>query len=134
MCIIIDNCLVMDLKNDQKHMEPIKKYLEKGGIVVLSDELYREYPASFQAAVVELQRRNQVRKVKAPALGNDVRKLITSNDHHVISLVLGAAVEVVCTTDDDLTNDLKNPKIIKKPRCKVYRHARAKRVLSGCCP
>lgn len=134
MCIVIDNCQAMDIKNNHEDMEPVVRYLKKGGIIVLSDKLYKEYPSSFQSTIVELQRRNQVRRVSPPALDKAVKAIVTSNDHHVIALVREARVEVVCTADNRLTDDLKNPRIVSNPRCRVYRHKSAKRILSGCCP
>jgi hypothetical protein len=134
MCIIIDTNMAGDYASNKEYLGPIKNYLLKGGRVVISDTLFREYPASFKNVVVELKRMGRISQFVDRPLPASVCERMISNDHHIVGLVRISRVRVVCTKDHELIVDLKNSNVVPKPRCKVYRQPSARRVLVGCCP
>jgi hypothetical protein len=134
MCIIIDTCMAGDYIHKKKQLAPIGRYLEGGGKVIIDADLYGEYPTKFRNLIVELSRVGRIVRLNPPPLPRSVSTLLVSNDVHVVRLVRAAKSRVVCTRDDNLIKDLKNGSIVNAPRCKVYKHDGAKRVLDGCCP
>jgi hypothetical protein len=45
-----------------------------------------------------------------------------SNDHHIIALARASGARLLCTDDELLAGDFRNPALISKPRGKVYRN------------
>lgn len=133
MCIVIDANMACDFANGAEHTKPISKYIEQGGLVTLNEKLLEEYPKRVHPLFAELARSNRVRKFTLSQLPDELQALVTSDDPHIIDLVLQSKTTVVCTQDKALTDDLTNHRIIKNPRCKVYQHDGAKDILRGCC-
>lgn len=132
MCIIIDNCVTGDYVNKRSYLQPVAKYVDRGGRVIVSASVFLEYPFSFQKIIVEWRRNGRVKQFEDVPLPRQLAQLLISNDSHVVALVRTSGVRVVCTTDANLIVDLKNPAIINAPRCKVYKKESAKSVLNGC--
>jgi len=134
MCLIIDNNVTGDLLGGRDYIDPVRKYIRDGGNLIVSDVLIMEYPYRMQNLVNELLRQKRVHYFRNGKLRVDVEREMVSDDWHVIDLVQRSKARVVCTRDNNLTIDLKNPKIVHNPRCRVYRHQGAKDLLVGCCP
>jgi rRNA-processing protein FCF1 len=134
VCIVVDTSTAGDYVNKKEYLAPVGNFILKGGKIVISRCLFEEYPASFRNLVVELKRVGKVVQCDDEDLPPEIAAKMESDDPHVVSLVRKSRSRVVCTRDDNLIKDLKNKAIVDSPRCSVYRHEGARRVLSGCCP
>ena len=133
MCIIIDANMATDFSNGADYTSPIAEYIKRGGSLVVNDQLFAEYPRKIHSILSELGRSKKLKKFDCGQLPDNIASKMISDDPHIVDLVLQSKTTVVCTKDEDLTADLKNPNIVRRPRCSVYKHEGSKSVLVGCC-
>src|SRR5262245_54821214 len=130
MCIVVDTSTAGDYVNKKQYLKPVGNFILRGGRIVISERLFQEYPVSFRNVVVELKRMGKVMQFDDEQLPAEIAGQMASDDPHVVSLVRKSKTRVVCTRDDNLILDLKNSAIVSSPRCSVYKHEGARRVLS----
>lgn len=56
---------------------------------------------------------------------------LRSNDPHILALARASGARLLYTADKDLIADFKNPRIVSRPRGKVYSGAANARLLAG---
>lgn len=133
MCIIVDTNMTGDYQKKPAYLQPVLRYFLGGGKITINPALIQEYPEKFIATIAELNKNGQVKLYGDATPSEKIKKLMVSDDPHIIALVRESGTRVVCTKDKSLMVDLKNPNIVNRPRCKVYKHKGAASVLDGCC-
>jgi hypothetical protein len=92
----------------------------------LRDELLRLGEVRKMLAL--LDRAGKTRIVKDELIEIEEQKLISqglcvSNDIHVVALALADKVRLLCTLDNELITDFKNPAIVNRPRGSIYQNS-----------
>jgi len=115
---------------------PIVRWLGAGGCIVhgglLSEELSRV--ASVRRYLVQLDRAGRARRIAADLVEREEEEIqrlggTGSNDAHVIALARASGARTLCSADQLLHADFKNPRLLAKPRGAVYQLARHRRLL-----
>ena len=145
MCIIIDtNKLALFLKEPpDKDMQPVHDWLNRrGGSLVysnsdkfskeISGRARRRLDEYLQSGKAKLIHRSKVEE-KSEKLN---RRLMKSDDSHIVALALAADVRLLCTGDTDLMDDFTNYKIMGTGnKGKIYSSAKNKDLLNrDTCP
>ena len=133
MCVIVDNNVAGLLFGDSKHRpDAATKFLEyvDGGRLklVAGGRLVEELcgSAKVQAWLEERVKSGKANIVPSHKVEEVERQLIQedrlkSDDPHVLALALVAGARLLYTHDDALTDDFKDPDLIRAPRGKVFR-------------
>ncbi len=147
MCLIVDACVANEVFPDRTSTSndsffPLRKDIQSGRFVLvyggrLADE-YQKCSASMQKILLELGRAGKTLRVSVDRIQAETITLKTdgfcvSNDVHVLALARASGARVVCTSDDDLKKDFKNPQIVSKPRGKVWSAAAHKTMRKRMC-
>ena len=116
MCVILDtNCIGKFIKGTDEDIKPVRHwvYRKNGKIVYAATEKFKaEWKGSKARDLMrELQRRNKF--IEAPVQDveereNELKKIIKSDDEHIIALALVAEVKVLVSDDNTLIADFKN--------------------------
>lgn len=133
MCVIVDNNVVGLLFGDPKDRpEAATKFLEyvdDGRLkLVAGGRLVEELCGSgkvkawlserVKSGKANIVPRDKVDEVEQQLIQDDKFK---SDDPHVLALALVAGARLLYTHDDALTDDFKDPELIRAPRGKVFR-------------
>ena len=144
MCIVIDANTAHAVFSNSPHTEyrPVIDWLFRKprnspscGWVVIGGKLRGELAVSgdnVRRALVALKRAGRLHEeddgdVDAKAIEIESTGLCTSDDPHVISLVVVSGARTVCTEDLDLMVDVGNGGLVSRPRGKVYTRRRYSR-------
>lgn len=92
----------------------------------------------FWRYFVRLDRRGSARLIADPLVDHEtnvVRStgLCLSDDPHIVALARVSGARVLCSNDDALCADFKNPRLLAKPRGKIYRYAEHSRLIKTAC-
>jgi len=138
LCLIIDACVaaeVFAVPCGSDH-QPIWDWLKSGGRIVFGGLLTRELNAivNVRKRLLELWRAGVAHQVPDEAVESEERKvratgLCRSQDTHVLALALASGTRILCTNDAALETDFKNPRLIPRPRGRVYKRAAHRRLL-----
>lgn len=141
MCVIIDasvagRAFAIPCEDD---FAPLWKWIEeKDGKLVfgLGGKFGKELGALPHAKrrVRELSRAGRAIQISGEKLASEERAIekltiCKSNDAHVLALALASGTRVLCTDDQDLETDFKNPDIVSSPRGKIYKNASHRHLL-----
>ena len=92
-------------------------------------KLTRELARVEQARkfLVDLNRAGRLRTISGEAIQEHERqlqsaKILRSNDVHVLALAIATGARTLATFDGNLSDDFKDPRIINKPRGRIYRN------------
>jgi predicted nucleic acid-binding protein len=130
MCVIVDANLAGLVFASPPHPDfvPVLDWLQQrdGCLVVgghLADELSRIEKA--RRFVVQLQRAGIARQVPAADVAREEAEvtatgLCESNDSHVVALARVSGARTLCTHDQALQRDFRNPQLVAKPRGAIY--------------
>jgi predicted nucleic acid-binding protein len=135
MCLIVDANLASLVFGDHPDFVPVRDWLQQrdGCLIVgghLADELSRVEKA--RRFVLQLLRAGIARQVSAEEVAREEAEvaatgLCESNDSHVVALARVSGARTLCTHDRALQRDFGHPRLIIKPRGKIYqRPAHAK--------
>jgi len=98
-------------------------------ILVYGGELRREYFRSdkVKKIMTQLEKAGKAIYLNDEIIDKQTQEYIDkeigiSNDQHILALSKISAVRLLCTNDSDLEKDFKNPKILNKPRGKIYKN------------
>ena len=130
MCIIIDACVATRVLVDPEDPD---YYIIRGKLhnrkmqLVYGGELRREY-LRITSVIRELRKLDQAgiakripdKTVDAEDKKAKKKQQCTSNDTHIIALALVARARLLCSADQELHADFKNPEILPKPRGRIY--------------
>ena len=105
--------------------------------MVYGGKLAQEYPEEIRRIVRQLDAAGRARTVDDAQIEEELAVvtasgLCRSNDQHIIALARASGVRLLCSEDDALCQDFKNPKLLK-PRGSVYRKASHKHLLMKHC-
>ncbi|MBI4954336.1 MAG: hypothetical protein HY908_20095 [Myxococcales bacterium] len=99
-----------------------------------AEELRRAPSAQrFFVKLVQAGRAKPIAGVDAEA--DAVRARCVSDDEHIVALARLSGARVVCTEDGDLMSDVRDPRLLARPRGRVYRNAGHRALLhhdAGC--
>jgi len=150
MCIIIDNDVVHQvlLKPDDVKYAELRAAILHAAVadvrMVYGGHLRVEYFRSrrLRRLLVTLDRAGRANAVSDSAVDSREASIrastlkCRSNDVHVIALAQVSGVRLLCSEDGALHDDFRNPRLLNKPRGKVYRARRGHRqlLLAQCGP
>lgn len=143
MCAIIDACVAtrVFVDKDDPELGLIQQHIFAGRLlVVYGGKLGREYLrlSMVSRKLRTLDQAGIARKMPDKAVDEKDKEVqtagnCTSNDTHVIALALVSRARLLCSADHTLHTDFKNPKIIAKPRGRIYQNTTHNNLLKRKC-
>ncbi len=134
MCLIVDACEAHKVFADPPKLAyaPVNEWLfspTKNGCLVFGGKLFQELAVleKGRRRLRELSRAGRALQYPDAALEIEIRAVNEighlSNDPHVLALARTSGARVICTCDHNLQQDIDNPRLISRPRGKVYQRA-----------
>lgn len=142
MCLIIDTDTIHRVfPTPCNDYAPIFRALnEKRARLVYGGQLKRDYEKThFRRLLLRLDQQGSARQVPDAEVDAQAKQLVESkvcrsNDQHILALAIVGRVRLLCTMDNDLAADFRNPLILNAPRGNIYRRgADAGRLLRRHC-
>lgn len=147
MCLILDTNRFSDALSsvppDPRYAPLLRWLLEGDGVAVFGGQKFRDEIQRVNSArrfFVTLERAGKALPIDDTIVDQLSAKLaadgkLESDDEHVLALAIESGARVVCTEDQALMNDVKNPSILSRPRGRVYREETHVALLhhDGCC-
>lgn len=140
MCLIVDNCVASRVlvHRDDSFFGNVSRCLFSGcGVRVrlsYGGELLAEYSGSQDvlSAIQVLEQAGRASKTPDSAIRAEKRKVEAaggcgSNDAHVLALARASGARILCSNDNPLIQDFKNPAIIGNPAGKVITEERLRK-------
>lgn len=133
MCLIIDcNTVHRIFPLPHADFAPLVAALQRGDAkLVCGGELKREYQRmeNFWRYFISLDRQGRARLVNDSKVDQETtrqrqRNVCTSDDQHVIALAVVSGARLLCSGDNLLCDDFRNPRIVANPRGNIYRKPR----------
>jgi len=131
MCLIIDANKINNLveKPEEPDHRPIHDWLEKQrGRIATGGRNLEELTVSAggKRFIAGLLKAGKAWKYEADVISTKERELadsgiLQSDDEHVLALSIVSGARCLFSDDRDLCDDFRNPRIISRPRGKVYR-------------
>lgn len=136
MCIIVDaNRLGVFLREPpDEDMQPVHNWLNKGGKLIYSTggRFAKEIRGNQRQRLEDYYTAGKARLIPEVKVNETLRhvqkKLLKSDDEHVIALALAAQVDLLCTDDRNLMQDFKNKQIMGR-QGQIYTKSSHKRLL-----
>lgn len=141
MCLIIDAdvCHELAASPPAKDARPVLAWLRKrSGQLAIGGQLTAELSRTqFRRLLIEFVRAGIAKNYPTEPLEREASalpgtKLCKSRDFHVIALARVAGCRLVYTRDKPLQRDIKNSKLLSKPRGKVYSSHQHSGLLKTC--
>jgi hypothetical protein len=134
VCAIIDAnqfSLAFSAPPDSRYVPLLRWLLDGGGALAYGGTKYAsELGAHANAVAFFAERFRAGRAVRIPNDAVDAKTAslasqgqCESNDEHIIALALLSGARTICTQDEALTRDVRNPTLLSDPRGRVYRTA-----------
>ena len=135
VCLIIDTNLAFYIFTSEPEgdFRPVFDWLhapDKNGCVVYGGKLFKELSgrATSRRYLLELVRAGRARPISEDSVQSEEEELsrsgiCQSNDPHVIALARTRGARTLCSHDQKLHQDFRNPRLISKPRGRVYQNA-----------
>ena len=145
MCAIVDANVASRFFSVPPDPEllPLWEWINDGrGVLVVGGRLLTELFKIRDAAnaIQEWQRVGRAAVLDADAVEAETRAvektgLCVSNDEHVIALARVSGARLLCSGDNNLRKDFRNPELISKPLGRLYRSAKSTGLLrhAGSC-
>jgi hypothetical protein len=126
MCVVIDANKAADFcKQERPCLTTLLKWVNSGGRIAsggrLEIELYKVQ--AMKGLLVEWARSGRLIKVSPDRITKRealVRGQCSSDDPHVLALVIESKAQIVVTEDGNLIRDLKNTQLMGA-RCRIYK-------------
>ncbi len=141
MCVIVDaNLASLVFANPPREdFHPLLRWLldpDKDGCLIFGGHLAHELGRVGEArrALLTLLRAGRAKRAGDSEVSEAMRNLsksglCRSNDHHVLALAQVSGARLLCSHDGALQQDFRDPKLIGKPRGKVYQRRQHSRLL-----
>jgi hypothetical protein len=141
MCVIIDVNLAFRIFTSvpEADFRPVFDWLQapdKNGCLVFGGKLFKELSnrtasLRYLRALLQAGRAYRIPDVVVQSDEQQVTdsRLCQSNDPHVVALARVSGARILCSHDQALHQDFRNPKLISKPRGRVYQNATHARLL-----
>ena len=141
MCLIVDanRASLVFAQTPATDVAPIREWLtsaKKDGQVVIGGHLEAELNKinGARRCLLAFQRAGRARFIPQHQVRAEVARVnatgnCQSNDTHVIALARVSGARVLCSEDNALHKDFKNPRLINNPRGRIYRTAQHARLL-----
>ncbi len=132
MCLVIDANVVHKVyPNPQLDFLPIYNRITSGkATITYGGHLTAEYSrmTEFRKLLRILDQSGHARQlpnadVEAATHAFEQSGLLRSDDPHVLAVALVGRVRLLCSEDEDLGDDFRDPRILPKPRGNVYKRA-----------
>jgi predicted nucleic acid-binding protein len=129
MCLIVDSNSVSGvfLKTAKEFVKLHSAVTNRKIKIVYGGELTREYKqmANFWRLLAVLDRQGSTRKVDDMSVERETKKIAASgicrsDDPHILALARVGRVRLICTEDQNLREDIRNPNLLTSPRGNVY--------------
>ena len=142
MCVIVDSNIVQRVFLDTtREFERLNEAVMSGRArVVCGGELTREYQrvTRFWRLLLKLDRGGAARQVHSRDVDREterVRRLniCRSDDEHIIALARVGRVRLVCSNDQRLREDVRDPRLLSRPRGNIYTSASHDHLLRAHC-
>jgi predicted nucleic acid-binding protein len=143
MCLIVDtNIASLVFIKTKKEFEKLRKSVISGQVkIVYGGELSREFQkmTDFRRLLVALDRQGAARQVDDRLVDQETEKVLAMNicrsdDPHVLALARVGRVRLICTKDQALREDVKDKRLLDKPRGNVYSSSSHSHLLRKHCP
>jgi hypothetical protein len=143
MCLIVDSNEVSRVfLNASKEFEKLNQAVSVGKTrIVYGGELTREYRRvnRFWRLLLILDRQGRARQVGDVIVDQETERvremgICRSDDHHIIALARVGRVRLVCSNDQRLRRDVRNPRLLANPRGNIYNNSDHSRLLRKHCP
>jgi len=148
MCVIIDVNLAFRIFTSapEADFRPVFDWLhapDKNGCLVYGGKLFKELSnrtasLRYLRALFQAGRAYQISDARVQDEEQQVTcsGLWQSDDPHVVALARVSGARTLCSHDQTLHQDFRNPKFIAKPRGRVYQNATHTHLLrhDHCCP
>ncbi len=134
MCVIVDTNVASLVFNAPLKEEfiPLFEWItspKQNGKLVVGGQLLRELENNHGILrfLRTLDQAGRVRLIDQSAVEKEQKRVIesafcVSNDHHVIALACVSGARTLCSHDSNLHADFTNPRLVNKPRGKVYQN------------
>ena len=139
MCAIVDKNVIhrlFDPNRRQKGDELFFRWMEGAGRIVIGGGVRSEFYDHCKAKewaqqVLVAGKIRELNYAKVNARTKELKKsnLCKSNDRHVIALAQLSGARLLYTLDKLLMEDFKNPALVNKPRGKIYKSEKTKKLL-----
>jgi predicted nucleic acid-binding protein len=140
MSLIVDNNVAVEFFcGSTPDLQPLKQaVLDAICCLYYGGQLQREYFRSekVRRMVKQFDQAGRAKKVSDTAVDkktDEVKPKCVSDDPHVIALALVSGARLLCSRDQDLHTDFKNPELINSPRGHVYQNASHEHLIRLCC-
>lgn len=134
MCLIIDNDVAHKVftstgEDTDSDFECIADCLfgrrKPRAEMVCGGELTDEYLSNsrMRKVLVELDRSGRIESIpdkKIREEKKDIGESCVSNDEHIIAIARISGARILCSHDQDLHSDFRNPELISNPRGNIY--------------
>jgi hypothetical protein len=126
MCIIIDANVADEIVATSDDAKPILRRIQAGRLKMvaghkLKRELMRTRFRGLYQQLVLAGKLTEFTDQQIEKAANEIdRKLLASNDLHVLGLARASGARILFSKDEPLHSDFKNKDIIVRPRGKVY--------------
>ncbi len=142
MCLIVDanNAAEFFSGTNPDFTEIYSFVLKHGCCIVYGGKLKEELIGveSVRRALLVLDKAGKAKAISDSEVKRVEKEILEaglckSNDAHVIALAQVSGCRLVCTADEALQHDVKNPALLNAPRGKIYKNASHKHLLRKHC-
>jgi len=142
MCLIVDANSVSQvfLKRKAKFERLHRAIVVGKARLVYGGELTREYRkiCAFWRLLVTLDRQGVARQVDGGRVDRETDRLRATNacrsdDPHIIALARVAQARLICSDDQKLREDVRDPELLANPRGNIYNESDHQRLLRKHC-
>jgi hypothetical protein len=146
MCIIIDKNMAGEIFANPKDQDsaPVIEWLHDGksyGCLAIGGRVRRELfdVGEARRTILGLMRAGRIYELDDADVDSEEQSLINrdvcqSDDPHVIALARLSRARTLCSHDQDLHEDFKNPALINNPRGVIYQVRDHSKLLGYTCP
>ena len=143
MCLIVDINVAHDvLKPDgSDNYAPIRiALMNRKATLIYGGKLAEEYitNGAINKLILAFDRAGIAKRYPAHEVNSETETVITlglckSNDEHIIALARVSRARVLCTNDEMLRTDFRNPRLISNPRGSIFSNKQHKHILHRHC-
>ncbi len=142
MCLIVDaDTIHKVIPKPKKDYVPVYDAIYSGtAILVYGGHLTTEYMRCehFWRILIRLDQQGRARQINGSRVRSLTEKMMAdsvgrSNDQHILALARVSGVRLLCSNDDALCEDFRNPSIIANPRGNVYKRPQHRALIRAHC-
>lgn len=145
MCLILDTNRIVDVLGNS-HAPKYKRLRDailgspRRARLVLGGELSREYLdlRTYLRLFQELERAGAIRRIPDNDVDAEEDRVVklgicASDDPHIIALARVGHCRLLCTEDRKLIEDFGNPKLLSRPRGRIYTPKQHRTLIDSAC-